>query len=277
MTRLRRKKHYIWKAAVLLIVCFLLSAQTVFALPQPDYINPETGYAVYIDDQAKLIVRDAVLEAMIPISAYGGVAFVSAYPSTASDVYAEERYREYFGTDSGTLFLIDMKNRYLWIYSDGAIYEVVTKAYANTITDNVYRDATAKDYTRCTVRVFEQIATLLDNGRIAQPMKHVSNVLLALLTGLALNFLLMVYVSRKTKPSREELAEAGGWHAAIFHANKTLKSEQKVYSPKNNESGSSRGSSGGGHSFGGGGGSRSFGGGGGGGGRSSGGGGGHRF
>ncbi|MBR5970894.1 MAG: TPM domain-containing protein, partial [Lachnospiraceae bacterium] len=222
---MRRRRSVVWHSLILFALSVLLSAGPVFAATEPEYKNPETGYAVYLDDVEGLVETEKVLEAMIPVTAYGGAAFVSASPEQTSDVYAEQRYREFFGSGSGTLFLIDMNNRYLWIYSDGAVYEVVTGAYADTITDNVYRYATDGNYTACAVRAFEQIHTLLLGGRITQPMKHISNTLLALLTGLSLNFLLMVSVSQKEKPLPEELAKAGAWHAAFSHTEKQLKSE----------------------------------------------------
>lgn len=263
---------------LLSVLCLLLFPCAARAAEDAAYVNPDTGYAVYIDDSLELIDKEAVREAMIPVTDFGGVAFVSAAPSETSDVYAEQRYREYFGTSSGTLFLIDMKNRYLWIFSDGAVYDVITRGYADTITDNVYAEASKGNYTECAVSAYEQIVTLLRDGRIAQPMKHISNALLALLTGLCLNYYLMAKVSKKEKPTAEDLARAGGWSIAFFHTEKTLRSERKVYAPRSEGGGSSGGGSsfsGGGRSSGGGGGWS--GGGGSSGGSSSGGGGGHRF
>ncbi|MBQ6735001.1 MAG: TPM domain-containing protein [Lachnospiraceae bacterium] len=264
------------KMLLLSLLCFLLFPCAARAAEDAEYVNPDTGYAVYIDDSLELIDKEAVREAMIPVTDFGGVAFVSASPSGTSDVYAEQRYREYFGTASGTLFLIDMKNRYLWIFSDGAVYDVITRGYADTITDNVYREASKGNYTECAVSAYAQIVTLLEDGRISQPMKHISNALLALLTGCILNFLLMVKVSKKEKPTAEDLARAGGWSAAFFGAKKILRSETKEYVPRSEGGGSSGGGSsfsGGGRSSGGG----WSGGGGSSGGSSSGGGGGHRF
>ena len=278
---MRLKRFALCGVLLLPLLYVLLTARPVSAETEPAYRNPDTGYEVYIDDAEGLIDGQSLLEAMKPVTAYGGAAFVSASPKETSDVYAEKRYRSYFGNGSGTLFLIDMENRYLWIFSDGDIYKVVTRSYADTITDNVYRKATAGKYTDCAVSAFEQITVLLQDGKIAQPMKHISNVLLALLTGLGLNFLLMATASRKTKPSLTELSLAGGWHAGVYNKKKELKSESKMYLPKSDRSGSSS-DSGGSWSSGGGGGGWSSGGGGGfsgggGGSSSSGGGGGHRF
>lgn len=257
---------------VLLIASVLFCKTTVCARQDAVYVNAETGYAAYIDNGAGLgIATERLEEAMIPVTRYGGVAFVSASPDMQADRYAEKRYREFFGTDSGTLFLIDMRHRYIWIFSDGDMYKTVTTGYANIITDNVYRYASRGDYTTCAVTAFEQIVMLMENRRIAQPMKTLNNALLALLCGLALNFIYMVFVTRTKNPTAEEIAWANDWQLHVRSPKTLVISETKTYDPVDSDSGSS--SSGGGGGFGGG---RS-GGGGFSGSSSSGGGGGHRF
>ena len=161
-----------------------------------------------------------------------------------------------FGTDSGTLFVIDMDQRNIWIHSDGAVYEVITTAYANTITDNVYRYASKGDYYGCASEAFRQIHELLRGRRIAQPMKYISNALLALILALLVNYGLVIGFTRLRKPKKEEILASihrrfdyRNLHAVYTH-------QTKIYDPV------SGGSSGGGSSSGGGGGSSSGGGGG---------------
>ena len=61
-------------------------------------------------------------------------------------------YREKYGSESGTIFVIDMDNRNIWIHSNGAINRTINKAYAETITDNVYTYASdAVSYTHLDV------------------------------------------------------------------------------------------------------------------------------
>jgi len=61
-----------------------------------------------------------LLEIMQPITTYGNVAFVSidTNPEGDTKAYAQSYYQERFGYSSGTVFLIDMDERYLWIYSN---------------------------------------------------------------------------------------------------------------------------------------------------------------
>lgn len=260
-------------AFVFALFVFANTALYVFAGGESVYVNEETGYAVYIDDAENLIDEAALLEIMIPVTAYGGAAFVSARANTSAAQYAQDRYREYFGTDSGTLFLIDMKGRYLWIFSDGAVWQSITTPMANTITDNVYRYASRGNYDACAQEAFTQITMVLANRRIAQPMKHINNALLALFCAFLLNFWLAVILGRKEKPDPAEMAKAHAWSFVMKDRRKEKVSNSKTYKPLPQSDGggsSSSGGGGGGRSFGGGGGSFS-------GSSSSGGGGGHRF
>ena len=190
------------------LLCLLIYAPYVQAAPEPFYVNEETGHAAYLDDGAGIIVSsseteeiEALKDDMKKITAYGGVALVTAAPSEQTEVYAEKRYREFFAADSGTLLLIDMRHRFIYVFSDGAIYKTVTKSYANTITDNAYRDATRGNYISCARLVFGQELALLQNRRIAQPMKHMNNALIAILTGLTVHFFRMTCKKRRKRPA----------------------------------------------------------------------------
>jgi uncharacterized protein len=221
---------------------------------------------VIIEDEEDLlsdVEEKALLEHMEPISEYGGVAFVTVSQYGDTSVYAKNQYREYFGKSSGFLFLIDMGRRNIWIFSDGTIYKTINKAYANTITDNVYRYATRGEYYECAASVYDQAKILLEGGHIAQPMKHISNALIALVCALLLNFVLLL-IQRKEKyvPVKEIAAAMTTATAVSILSKKKTKSKRHLHVESDS-------SSGGGYSGGGGGG--------GGGGGSSGGGGGHSF
>ena len=106
------------------------------------YVNPDTKYRICIEDRAELLTgeqRKELSQAMQRITAYGNAAFLTTDRNAAStESLARSYYMERFGTDSGTVFVIDMDNRNIWIHSDGAVYKVITSAYADTVTDNVY-------------------------------------------------------------------------------------------------------------------------------------------
>lgn len=244
------------------------SADSSTKLSGTVYVNEKTKYKVIFEDDASLLSTDEaeqLIEVMKPITAYGSVAFKSIstnkYSSTSS--YASNYYASKFQTGSGTIFLIDMDKRNLWIHSNGKIYSTITTSYANVITDNVYRYASNKDYYTCASKVFEQEASLLAGRRISQPMKYISNALLALVAAILINYLIVRAASRKRKASQNELVRGIFVNNAFNNPQVNFVRQTKVYDPPSSDSSS--------------GGSSSSGGGGGGGGSSSGGGGGHSF
>ena len=243
-----------------LLLCtffFVLLIQNIYA-DSAVYTNPETGYEVYINDEADLLTdteEQQLLEKMKPITEYGGVAFVSndEYTSSSSDL-AESMFRQYFGRHSGSVFLIDMYKRNLYIFSDGEIYRTITKSYANTITDNVYTHASYKDYYTCAAKAFEQMNVLLEGGKIARPMKVITNILLAIIISILLNYALVIFTRRRRVDASDVAVAAITTFAAASVGDAVFKSQER----KRIESSSG----GGGGGFGGGGGGSSGGGGG---------------
>ena len=51
-----------------------------------------------------------------------------SYNSTSTESYIKSLYREKYGSESGTIFVIDMDNRNIWIHSNGAINRTINKA-----------------------------------------------------------------------------------------------------------------------------------------------------
>ena len=226
------------------------------------YTNNETGYRVVIEDDAGLLTDDEksrLAETMKDITPYGDVAFKSIdYNPYSTETYIEHYYNSIFGTGSGTVFLIDMDNRNIWIYSDGSIYSTITTAYANVITDNVYTYASDRDYFTCANKAFIQEAALLQGRRISQPMKYISNALLAIAIAILINYFIVRQTSRVRKASDNEIVNGVFANNAFNNVSVNFIRQTRTYSPR---SSSSSGSSGG-HSGGGGGGGHSGGGGG---------------
>lgn len=228
------------------------------------YTNSETSYRALIEDDAQLLndAEEQELAALLQeITAYGNVAFKTIdYNDRGTESYARKYYKEQFGTSSGTLFLIDMDNRNIWIHSDGAVYKVITKSYADTITDNVYRYASDGNYYGCAAHTYDQILTLLKGQKIAQPMKYISNGLLAVILALLLNYGLVSFFARIKKPGRRELLRSGRNHFNYTQPKASFIRESRTYNPTSSDSGSSgsSGGSSGGSSSSGGGGGHSF-------------------
>lgn len=262
------------KALCMLLGVFVLwSGMQLMEMPEcyaqenavsEEYRNPDTGYQIFVEDRAELLTMEQeseLAESMQEITAYGNAAFVTIEENALStESFARSYYMDRFGTDSGTVFVIDMDNRNIWIHSDGAVYKVITTSYANTITDNVYRYASNGDYYGCAKEAFAEIYALLEGQKIAQPMKYISNALLAMILALLANFGLVICFTRLHKP---------GYGAVIANIHRKfnyskLKAvythQTRIYDPISKGGGS--GGSGGGGGHGGGGGGHSGGGGG---------------
>ncbi len=229
---------------------------------KPAYVNSDTGYQAVIEDDANLLSEEeeaALQELLEEITAYGNAAFKTIddnYMSTEN--YARSYYKDMFGTASGTLFLIDMDNRIIWIHSDGAVYKVITTAYANTITDNVYRYASDKEYFVCAQKAFEQILSLLKGQKIAQPMKYISNGLLAILLALLLNYGVVCVFAGAKKPGKKKMMENVPVQFSYTKPLAVFTHQTRTYNPVSSSSGGGGGSSGGGGGRSGGGGRHRF-------------------
>jgi uncharacterized protein len=251
--------------AALLTGVFAMYPLTAEALDL-EYHDPVSGYDAVVMDDADLLTdseEESLLEAMKANTEFGHAVFLtSKRPVDSTSALAAGTYKSMYGSQSGSIFVVDMYNRYLYIFSDGLVYKFITKSYANTITDNVYRYATKGDYYTCAMEVFSQELKVLNGVRIAQPMKYVDNVLLALIASLFLNYLVLRIQARRDRATQAVMMESSKPYLALISAKYFDRGTTKIYSPPS--SSSSGGSSGGG-------------GGGGGGGGSSGGGGGHGF
>ena len=230
----------------------------VFA-SEASYVNPETGYKAYIIDEEDLLTREEEDELlnlhMADITDYGGAAFVTTSSSNAEKTAADYCYR-LFDNDSGTTLLIDMGDRKLSIMSSGEIYKTITKSYGSIITDNIYTYATGGDYYKCAERGFDQILIKLEGGRIAEPMRYVSNLLLSIVLALIINFIYVWIAKGKVTIDSEALIAAAAGAVIGTAVSKNLVSSRKTRHSSNSGGGGSSGGGGGG--FSGGGGSHSF-------------------
>ena len=252
------------------------------ATKNPIYINKETNYSVIMDDREDLLSdrqETDLLSYMTPLTKYGNAAFVSIKCNSMTSSCANSYYHEVFKQNSGTIFMIDMNHRIIYIFSDGANYNMITDNKAEIITDNVYTYASDGDYYSCAQKAFEQIGTVLDGGKILEPMRYITNMFLALFLGFLICFVIVIITSLNKKTSIRDKRKNYIYNLALANFVATENGTTKVFNPvidsSTGSSGFSSGGgfSGGGFSSGGGGGFSS----GGGGGSSSGGGGGHGF
>ncbi len=238
-------------------IVFLLSAIGLEAKADnvAAYRNETTNYSVYIEDNAALLSdydRERLKEDMIPVTKYGNATFLTTDDNTSSAAgYAKEYNNTKFGTASSTVFFIDMRNREIYIFSNGTIYNSVTNSKARSITDNVYKYASDGDYYSCASKAFSQIYKVAGGQKIAEPMKYIGNALFAMMLALVINFFIVSSSSKAQKVDNSVLASNSmrRFNATNFQSVKG--SLTKRYNPRSSDSG---GSSGGGSSGGGGGG-----------------------
>ena len=183
-------KLSVFRLCVVMILCLLLSLPA-YAANEP-IIADDADLLSYEEEQS-------LYETMLEICEYGTPMFWTTRQSGNDQILVENFYRSRIGTESGTLFVINMNSRLLTVFSDGAIYRTITTAEANSITDNVYRYASSGDYYQCASKVFSQIGKLLRGESISRPMKLVSNLLLAVTLALMIVYL---YISRRYEQHR---------------------------------------------------------------------------
>lgn len=217
------------------------------------------NYPMYIEDDADLLTgeeEEKLFDDMLPISEYGYVCLKTIdNNSTLTSWYARDFYNSKFGSESGTVFLIDIDNRNIWIFSDGWIYSKVTTGKASSITDNFYKLSTDEKYYECAKKSFGQILQVINGEKIAEPMKHISNALISVILALIINYFIVIKFSKAHSLTALEMARRG---FAGFEMSTPTVVKTKTTKKYNPQSSSSGGSSGGGGGSSGGGGGHSF-------------------
>ena len=227
------------------------------------YLNEETGYKVVIEDDAHLLNENQInqlIDQMQPLTKYGHIAFksISTNDEFSTDYYASNYYHNKFGTKSGTLFLIDMDKRIIYIFSDGANYDVITSSKAEIITDNIYTKATLKLYYECASEAYKEIYDLLEGRKITEPMRHITNALISITIGFFGTFLFMINKTKIPEATPKQRLKYSKINFDMGEVSVKKTGTSKRYNPPS----SSSDSGGGGFSGGGGGGGSSGGGGG---------------
>lgn len=222
------------------------------------YQNNNTNYKAIVLDNANLLTdqeEQSLLDEMTNLTNYGNIIVLTIKENnTTTESFASSYYHSNYGTSSGTLFLIDMDNREIYIFSDGENYNTITSNKAYIITDNTYKYASNEEYYKCASYSIKQIDTLLSGGKIAEPMKHITNALIAIILG---SFICFIYITRVSKLKESQDTEivkniATNFKMGELTAKKT--GSHKKYNPHTDSSGGGSGGGGGGGSSGGGGG-----------------------
>ena len=242
--------------AMLIMLAFLASAVITRAdgLQYEENVN---GNTIAIVDDAGLLSesdRADLVQSMRPVAEFCSVLLLTTNSNSSSqENYAWQRGSQIFGQDvSFTVFLIDMDNRQIYIGSTADIRKTLTTARAHTITDNIYKYASNGDYAGCARAAFDQMATVLNGGKIPEPMKIIGCALIALIGGLTVCYIIMSSAGKIKAASVSEIETGMGRNEInVSNINKRKLSTVFVAAAKG---GGGSGGGGGGFSGGGGGG-----------------------
>ena len=221
--------------------------------------NNVSGYTAFLYDNAGLFAQTearTLLNEIYQYTEYGDMVVLTTNENpygnseSATDQFCEAFYQQYSKKDNCVIFIIDMKTRYLLVYSAGDVVEDnLTASKCSTITDNVYSYASDKDYYRCASEAYIQIGKVLAGMHIAQPMKVVSNVFISLVIGFVVMYLVAVGKSSVSKTSDTELLKYAAVNFNAVNPTDTITSTTKTYCPRSSgSSGGRSGGGGGGHS-----------------------------
>ncbi len=218
---------------------------------------------IVIDDQADLLTDDQeakLRDEMSKLTEFGKVVFLTTDNNSGSATgYAQNFYSVKFSNNTdGVIFIIDMSNREIYFLSCGSLRNKLTNAKGRSITDNIYKYASRKEYYECASKAFSQAYTILTNGRIAEPMRFLSAFFVALTTSTFIGFAIAYLGFRLKRASLAEEMKNNKLSFAIRNFSAVKTGTHMVYSPVSESSGGSSGGggggggggfSGGGHSF----------------------------
>lgn len=244
-------KKYIQK---ILVLCFVFIICPFMSMPIE---AEEFSYTYVIRDEADLLSNEEekeLEEKAQPLLEYGNVIFSTVYLDTYNyEEAAEDTYYAYFGNEPGIHFQIDMSNRKLTLSCSTEMETVLSKE-RDSIVDNIYKLASSGDYAGCAMKCFDQVLTVLQDGKIAHTMKYIDNAILAILLALLINFII-VFARAKQITKEEALVSASLGSIYVTNALIQKGKTTKTYSPIRSSSsgsfhggGSHGGSSGGGFS-----------------------------
>ena len=175
------KARYIVCALVIMLFAVLQITPAYAAVSKA---NSDTDYKMIIDDQAGYFTDDEIdslTDIMNRITEYSNVAVLTteshSYSSTTrlAEAYSDDNFGSYANR---IVFVIDRDLNEIYLDTGGKTQRTINSARATSITDNTYIYATAsydRDYYTCAYKTMEQVLTLLEGGRIAEPMRYVCN------------------------------------------------------------------------------------------------------
>ena len=215
-----------------------------------------------IDDQASLLSDDEkqhLTDDYARLSEYLSASVVTlAQNNTSTSDFAASYLRRTYGDNktapAAIVFVIDMDNRQIYLFANDAGLATISSADARAITDNIYTYASDGKYYACVDAALSQVLTKCEGGRIARPVKHITNALIAIVLGILANFLYALFIrSRGVRELHRAQGPQGASELPTFLMDKPIvtKSVRHYHSSSSGSGGSGGGGGGGGggHGF----------------------------
>ena len=136
-----------------------------------------------IDDGAELFTSEQekeLLEHITKILDNGNAAVVTV--PVGSSASAESIYQNLFGSENGTMLLIEADIDDIQFFSRGENSLIITGSKGREITDSVQEYAKDGDYFKCADEAFSQAIDLLESGSFASVFRYVAAGLLGIST-----------------------------------------------------------------------------------------------
>lgn len=136
-----------------------------------------------IDDGAELFTSEQeklLLERITEILDKGNAAVVTV--PVGSSASAESIYQNLFGSENGTMLLIEADIDDIQFFSRGENSLIITDSKSREIADSMRKYAKDGDYFKCVDEALSQAIDLLENGSIANVFRYVAAGLLGIST-----------------------------------------------------------------------------------------------
>ena len=237
-------KQNIIKIVAFIILLFTFTS--LFTIPVKAE-EKQTLYVFKILDDANLLTQEEesqLYEYAEPILEHGNVIVATCNVNSSNTESAARRiYTTCFGEQTGTIFLIDMDNRNIYIHSYGKVLKYVKPARADEITANTFTYATDGDYYRCTKESLIQIGKVLNNEIVFAPLRYITGIFAGICFALLIN-IFIVCNQRNHKFEINDITENNAKFAIVKKA--TMLKQTRT---RHTSSSGGGGGGGGGHSW----------------------------
>jgi len=225
---------------ILITIFTFFSFNHAFAenIEDANYTNPYTNYNVLIYDKIGCFddnQKESLLKYMIPITEYGNVMIETTNGIALDDIetISHLTYYEVFENSSGVLLLINNQGQDFYIYSTGSVRDKGLTSRKNTIIrDNIRRIVKSEEYYDFAKEAFVEINDVLNGKGIAEPMRYITSILLALSLGFITTFVFVFKYSNVENASREDILKNAKIKFNIENVKVSKIGKHSVYVPE---------------------------------------------